>query len=220
MQSYSFDEQFQCYKASEFATAFFTDPNVIESLETQTGKLGQAADQVDCEQLLCSVTSMRFFDRLKDLKNGILLCDNVIRKCLETYVDDFLITDKLRLMLLDKESDQYNLYSESERNQFLFCLFKHLCIGGEWCQYEDNIKQYLDITQTIYKDLISVQKEPESDMIFISSQVLKVVAKDKNGTAIFPVNPDHQQNFAYLIINPCSRRVTVLSHTYGGKFDF
>ena len=61
-------------------------------------------------------------------------------------------------MLLVGDSDNYNIYSESERAEFLFLLFKHLCLGGQVCQYEDNVQPYLDFTKLLYKDLIRQAK--------------------------------------------------------------
>lgn len=57
-------------------------------------------------------------------------------------------------MLLMPESDHFDLYSEVERNEFIFRLFRHLCLGGDVCQYEDSIQPYLDATKAIYKDLL------------------------------------------------------------------
>ena len=57
-------------------------------------------------------------------------------------------------MLLDEESEEYNLYDKNEREEFIFAIFQMLVLGGPLCQYEDNIQPYLDITKTIYKDLI------------------------------------------------------------------
>ena len=57
-------------------------------------------------------------------------------------------------MLLLEESDHYCLYSDSEKEEFLFRLFQHLCLGGQVCQYEDMVDPYLNITKQMYKDLI------------------------------------------------------------------
>ena len=57
-------------------------------------------------------------------------------------------------MLLIEDSDNYDRFTEEERNEFLFQLFRHLCLGGTICQYEDTIQPYLDATKAIYKDLI------------------------------------------------------------------
>ncbi|KAK7789525.1 hypothetical protein R5R35_000831 [Gryllus longicercus] len=218
INTFAFNEPFQSYKMKEFVYAFFSDPSVVNTLLSGKDADGESCGDIDYEQLLCSVTSMRFFDRLKDPNNGITMSDGYIRKCLDTKIDDFFVSDKLRKMLLDDDSEEYNLYSEDERKQFLFKLFAHLCLGGQWCQYEDNINPYLHATRAVYKDLVSVQKEAETEMIFVSSVVLKVEVKDPNGMPIFPPNPDNVQNFVYLIINPLSRRVIVLNNTYDGAF--
>lgn len=57
-------------------------------------------------------------------------------------------------MLQEEDSEHYYVVGREERGEFLFCLFKHLCLGGELCQYEDTIDPYISTTKQIYKDLI------------------------------------------------------------------
>lgn len=57
-------------------------------------------------------------------------------------------------MLQDEESEHYDVVGKETRAEFLFILFKHLCLGGELCQYEDTIDPYTKTTKQIYKDLI------------------------------------------------------------------
>lgn len=57
-------------------------------------------------------------------------------------------------MLLDEESNEYNLYSQNERSEFIFKLFQLLVLGGEYCQYEDTLDKYLETTKILYKDLV------------------------------------------------------------------
>ena len=57
-------------------------------------------------------------------------------------------------MLVSDESDYFDLYSEAEQDELLFRLFKHLCLGGSVCQYEDTVEPYLQATKLIYKDLV------------------------------------------------------------------
>lgn len=57
-------------------------------------------------------------------------------------------------MLQDEESEHYYVVGRETRGEFLFILFKHLCLGGELCQYEDHIDPYMSATKQIYKDLI------------------------------------------------------------------
>ena len=37
-------------------------------------------------------------------------------------------------MFLMDDSDNYEVYSEEDRTEFLFCIFKHICLGGSVCQ--------------------------------------------------------------------------------------
>ena len=57
-------------------------------------------------------------------------------------------------MLLLEDSDNYEMYSDEERDELLLRVFKHLCLGGAVCQYEDDIKPYLDTTKALYKELV------------------------------------------------------------------
>lgn len=57
-------------------------------------------------------------------------------------------------MLQDEESEHYDVVGRETREEFLFILFKHLCLGGELCQYEDTIDPYMSTTKQVYKDLI------------------------------------------------------------------
>lgn len=61
-------------------------------------------------------------------------------------------------MLLDEESEEYNLYSREERNEFVFRIFQMLVLGGILCQFEDALEPYLDVTKSIYKDLVRLLK--------------------------------------------------------------
>lgn len=166
-------------------------------------------------------------------------------------------------MLQEEESENYYAVGRAEREEFLFRLFKHLCLGGELCQYEDTVEPYISTTRRIYKDLIrsegkmtrreaggpfggltwfvflsSVQKEPETKKISVVSTVLKVFARvsvrpyvcqrqpegllthscvpvqDESGRC-FPGRPEEEQTFAYLIVDPHKRHVTLFSHIYG-----
>ena len=52
------------------------------------------------------------------------------------------------------ESDYEDVFTAAEQSEFLFRLFRHLALGGRWCQYEDNVQPYLDVTKLIYKELV------------------------------------------------------------------
>ncbi|KAI4497237.1 hypothetical protein M0802_007721 [Mischocyttarus mexicanus] len=221
IQHFSFNEPFYLYHKYHFAEAFFKNHIVVENLLTKTGnswtKQGIIASTVDVEQIPCSVINMSFFDKLRNPDKGIISSSGVIRKRYDREIHDFLVSDKLREMLLDKESDQYDLYSEDERNEFIFRIFQMLVLGGSLCQYEDTLEPYLNTTKLIYKDIIRVQKRKNSDKLSIGTTVLKVTAKDNNNQGYFPNNDSFNiQNIGFLLIDGNQREVTTFLHQFGG----
>uniref|UniRef100_A0A8C4W718 Cilia- and flagella-associated protein 300 n=1 Tax=Gopherus evgoodei TaxID=1825980 RepID=A0A8C4W718_9SAUR len=127
--------------------------------------------------------------------------------------------DEFVKVLLLEDSDHFDLFSQSNREEFLFCLFKHLCLGGTLCQFEDVLGPYLETTKALYKDLVSVQKDPVTKEIIVTSTVFKVSAYDENGMC-YPSTKSHEQTFAYLIVDPLKRHVHVLYHSFGGSLFF
>ena len=51
------------------------------------------------------------------------------------------------------------------KNEFIFKLFQHILIGGPICQHSDNVTEYYDIVKMLYKDLVAVAKDTESNEI-------------------------------------------------------
>ena len=47
-------------------------------------------------------------------------------------------------------------------------------------EYEDEIQPYLDVTKSVYKELVSVRKDPESQKIQVVSPVFKIEALVSN----------------------------------------
>uniref|UniRef100_A0A8C8AN41 Cilia- and flagella-associated protein 300 n=1 Tax=Otus sunia TaxID=257818 RepID=A0A8C8AN41_9STRI len=154
-----------------------------------------------CTYLFPSLVHMFYMD-INSVRNFLLF--------------DFFVTFLFHKVLLLEDSDHYDLFSQLDRKEFLFCLFKHLCIGGALCQFEDVVDPYLETTKALYKDLVSVQKNPETKEIQIISTVFRVSAYDENGLC-YPSSKSHQQTFAYLIVDPCKRHVHALYHCFGGR---
>ncbi|XP_025965242.1 cilia- and flagella-associated protein 300 isoform X2 [Dromaius novaehollandiae] len=191
-QAFSFDQPFKPYLKDEFVMAFFNDQNVISSLKLlsasgQWTTLGSKVTKIEATVVPCTQISMSFFDRL--YTEGVVRETGHIVKCYDDYYDDSLISDELR---------------------------KHLCLGGAVCQFEDVLGPYLETTKALYKDLVSVQKNPETKEISITSTVFRVSAYDENGLC-YPSNKSHEQTFAYLIVDPFRRHVHTLYHRFGGS---
>ncbi|GAB1293857.1 Cilia- and flagella-associated protein 300 [Apodemus speciosus] len=219
-QAFSFDQTFQPYQKDDFVMrwAFFKDPNVIPNLQLlsdssgQWTTLGTEVKKIEAINVPCTQLSMSFFQRLYD--ENIVRESGHIVKCLDSFCDPFLISDELRKVLLIEDSEKYEVFSPAEREEFLFCLFKHLCLGGSLCQYEDELKPYLDTAKLIYKDLVSVRKHPRTKEIQITSSVFKVKAYDSVGVC-YPSPQEHEQTFSYFVVDPIKRHANVLYHCYG-----
>ncbi|XP_027436039.1 cilia- and flagella-associated protein 300 isoform X1 [Zalophus californianus] len=240
-QAFGFDQTFQAYRKDEFVMAFFKDPNVIPNLQLlsdssgQWTTLGTEVKKIEAINVPCTQLSMSFFNRLYD--EDIVRDNGHIVKCLDSFCDPFPISDELRKMLLVEDSEKYEVFSQPDREEFLFCLFKHLCLGGALCQYEDVLHPYLETTKLLYKDLVrvtwngpnnllrvnvgsslrnqhSVRKNPQTKKIQITSSVFKVTAYDGAGVC-YPSTKSHEQTFSYFIVDPIKRHVHVLYHSYG-----
>ncbi|VDO11411.1 unnamed protein product [Rodentolepis nana] len=141
-----------------------------------------------------------------------------IKSCAELPFGSLIIGDCLRRMLCIEGSEFYNLYSEKERAEFLFRLFKHIVIGGELVQPSEDFNVYTNFVKNLYKDLISVQKLQDSNDLVITSKICQVQVLSKD-LVVYPSVNEHINDFAYLIVNPIMRHVIVLSHVYGiGQF--
>ncbi|XP_006907569.1 uncharacterized protein C11orf70 homolog [Pteropus alecto] len=217
-QAFGFDQKFQAYRKDDFVMAFFKDPNVIPNLKLisdssgQWITLGTEVKKIEAINVPCTQLSMSFFNRLYD--ENIVRDSGHIVKCLDSFCDPFLISDELRKVLLVEDSEKYEVFSQPDREEFLFCLFKHLCLGGALCQYEDVLNPYLETTKLIYKDLVSVRKNPQTKKIQITSSIFKVTAYDSVGMC-YPSTKSHEQTFSYFIVDPIKRHVHVLYHCYG-----
>jgi hypothetical protein len=113
---------------------------------------GKPAERVEVQDVDCTLLSVDIFDRL--YRGDIVRDNGEIRKCFDEYYEEIQISDELRKMLLIEDSDNYDLYTDKERNEFLFRLFKHLCLGAYCCQFEDEVKPYIEVTRSVYKDLV------------------------------------------------------------------
>ncbi|KAL0994990.1 hypothetical protein UPYG_G00130330 [Umbra pygmaea] len=212
-QAYSFDQTFYSYNSHHFALSFFRDPCVLANLrKLEDGAWVQLDKKVVCveaEVVPCTKVNMDMFEPV--YSSGIIRPSGHITKCLHDTQGDY---DLLRQMLQEEESEQYGVIDQEDRREFLFCLFKHLTLGGKLCQYEDVISPYLDTTRAIYRDLVSVQKDPDTKEISVVSTVIKVSALDESGVC-YPSRDKEDQSFSYLIVDPFRRHVYVFYHCYG-----
>uniref|UniRef100_A0A3Q3XH49 Cilia- and flagella-associated protein 300 n=1 Tax=Mola mola TaxID=94237 RepID=A0A3Q3XH49_MOLML len=214
-QSFSFDQNFRPYNSEQFALVRQSQPGgrCLMRVRVCVSTVDKPVVSVEVEPVPCTEVSMELFDPI--FSCGVLRPSGHVVKC---FHDDHPDYDELRQMLQEEDSEHYHAVGGEARREFLFRLFKHLCLGGELCQHDDTIHPYISATKRIYKDLISVQRSPETKKISVVSTVLQVRAYDETG-GCYPGRQEEEQTFAYLIVDPLKRHVTLFSHCYGvGNF--
>lgn len=146
-----------------------------------------------------------------------------LRKCFEDQVDGVPVTDELRRALLDRDADSYELFSHAERQELMFVLFQHLVVGGGLNQYEESVYPYLSVLKLLYRDLLSVRTNRNTNALEIANHVyrlegLSVRRKDAAGEESFPLfgkKPNDKHHLCLVSIEPHKHHVTVyyFAHT-------
>eukprot|EP00794_Sanderia_malayensis_P010840 gene10840-11992_t len=226
LQVFSYNKYFQAYEKEKFVMNFFQDQSVQEHLEIASslntwGPIGNLkADRAEVEIVQSNVTNMGFFDKI--FTPGLVRDSGSICKCYDEQLGDFLISDELRKMVLSDESDFFDLFMEKEKSEFLFCIFKHLCLGGQVCQrqfftihkechfYGSGTKE---VTDHNFHLGFSVHKDAATKQLTISSIVLQV-SLWANDVMVYPSSQPHVQSFAYFMLNPAKRNVFVWHHSW------
>lgn len=127
------------FKPIETAYAFLENKNTIENFKFK--KLSTRATNLD-------ILNPLYDNEICTGESGY------IQKDFEDYLEEIHICDKLRYALLMEESEHYCIFNEETRNEFLFHIFKRISTGGALCQYEDYVKEYLDMTKSFYKGIL------------------------------------------------------------------
>jgi len=208
MQSHAFryDQNFTPQQLQAFLVDFFNDGEVQKAVPVCTGRgswgsMGKVTS-VQAERLCTTVLRLDFFDRLEDA--GVARKEGDISKCFDVQIGDVLASDKLRVMLLDESSEEWDTYSASERSELLFHLLRRLAVGGGLNQYEDSMVPYLDMCKGLYKDLVAVHKDGAGELR-VRSLAFEVSGATGGAAPLFP--RESANNFCYVTIDPVQRHV-------------
>jgi hypothetical protein len=205
--AFRFDQPFTPEQTDAFLMDFFGAAAVQEAAPVCTspgqwgplGSLGPGA--VKYGRLPTTVLRLDFFDRLKDA--GIVRMGD-IAKCFDVQCGEVLVSDRLRKLLLDDTSEEWELFSAAEREELIFHVLRRLAIGGGMNQYEDSIEPYLKLTKAAYKDLVAVNKSA-GGALQVSSLTFAVESVAGGSASLFPRPSPH--NFCYVVVDPVARRV-------------
>ncbi|EGF83953.1 hypothetical protein BATDEDRAFT_84667 [Batrachochytrium dendrobatidis JAM81] len=209
IKRFTYDQYLKPYDIDMFLLDFFNaNPQIkVQGTMDRWGTLGNVTN-VSKEETNHTITSLDFFDRL--LTNGIVRSNGQITKCMDEYHDSFLVADNLRKCLLMPEFDLYDLFSPDDRREFIFHVFQAMCLGGRLCQYENDLEPYLQVTKKLYKDLITVVKDPLTNKLKVASFIYKITQVKSSVSQLFPL--EHPQNFCYVSIDPMRRHINLLYH--------
>eukprot|EP00756_Hemistasia_phaeocysticola_P061772 Hpha_TRINITY_DN5181_c0_g1::TRINITY_DN5181_c0_g1_i1::g.192902::m.192902 len=224
VMKFRFDQTFKRGMADDFIHSFFNSSTVrsLVQLVSSSGRpasLGSGtARDIKWDPLECSLVSMDFFERLFDgevVRSGGAICK---------MMDDFkaggvTISDKLRQLFMDEDnSDSAGMFTDKEQREFLYHIMWRVLSGGAMMQYEDDFQVYKDIVKGVYKDLITVQRNPSTAEIEPASIVYQV--REVGGTAspLFGRPEFENHNFCYLSVNPLRREVTFWYHGFVSAF--
>ncbi|KAJ0407021.1 hypothetical protein ATCC90586_004815 [Pythium insidiosum] len=192
-------------KEDELLHDFFADPSVRSRLHLPA-KSGSSAVQL--RRLCASATSLAFFDKLEGA--GVVAASGALRRCLDEVHDGATASDLLKEAFINPDSDNAELFTESEQSELILHLFRALVIGGSMCQSDEHLEPYLDMTRRFYKALVSVKKNAmDPSTIDVTSKVFAVDAADP---AVF--TSDSRFNSCFAIVDAKKRWVTVWHHTF------
>lgn len=135
--TFRFDQRFDEEQIDVFLADFFGDATVQRQMPVSTAPdswapLGAVKQGAVRHTPLCTtVLRLDFFDRLNDAK---IVRNGSIGKCLDQPFGDILISNRLQKLLLDEESEEWELFSAAERSELIFHVMRRLHIGGGMCQ--------------------------------------------------------------------------------------
>lgn len=168
--------------------------------------------KVNCKVLKTNAMSMNFFDRLSEYD---IVSNGHIKGCFDETFHGITVQDKLREFLLNEDSENNSVYSADEQSELLFQIFKCLVIGGSMVQPDTTIDRYLEMTRGIYKDLLTVYKNPTNGQINVSGRIFMIESVE--GVDVFSSSGNEQgdaTNMMIVVIDPLKKHVITLKKDY------
>lgn len=60
--------------------------------------------------------------------------------------------------MINEDSENAGVFTESEKSELIFQLFQMLVIGGAMSQPDDEVARYMDFTKKLYKSVLTVYR--------------------------------------------------------------
>lgn len=87
----------------------------------------------------------------KNRPAGVVSKSGNIRGCFPDVFEGVTVSDKLRELLVNPDSENADAFSEDQQQELLFHVFRALSVGGGVCQSDDNLEPYTVATKALYK---------------------------------------------------------------------
>lgn len=174
-----------------------------------TGMLGRNVTAVDFEALETSTTDMSFFSRLSAPDSRVVSESGYLRKCMDEVFDGATSCSLVTDMLLNEDSEHADVFTESEKRELIYSLFKWVLVGGPLCQPSENVGPYLDVVKSLYKSVVKVVKSASAQKdVTVASKAYAVSALDGSNDGLFP--KDNANNMCLVVFHPAQRSLTYL----------
>lgn len=188
--------------------------------------------QVDYSSLTSTSTNL-------DLLDDTICNDDIVRKetgRISGMADVYLpggvtVGDRLRgLFMLDPEEhpqlshpEDYDAVTPEVRNEFLWHVLWRVVAGGAMNQWDDNFSVYKNVVRDLYRDMISVARDPNTGELAVQSVALQVHAAKGSDMDVhlFPReedDPHRNHSFFYVIVHPARRSCTVWYNSFWSPF--
>ncbi|CUG89312.1 Hypothetical protein, putative [Bodo saltans] len=196
---------------------------------------------VTYEELTCTAVSLDMFDRLVDNQlvreahggGGNSESDEEDEKkpakvervvqMMDVYLPcGITVSDQLRgLFMLGEESEFHGqYYNDEEQKEFLYHVLWRLCAGGALNQWEDNFVTLKDAARSLYKDLVCVGRDEDTDELKVLSHVM-LVTEVEGVPTLYPRDDQcspSNGNYCYVVVNPSRKEVLVWYHAFWSTF--
>lgn len=198
------------YSFSGQMPTVFDPMNFLMQFFKTKGVASQGVESIEFDTLTTNVTGRTFWKKL--WSGPVKLVRDVgahpIQKCIDRKINGVWVSDLLQTALIDDESEEYEVFTENDRNELIFHVMKALVLGGEICQYEDNWDVYEPIITSLYRDLVgqSVVKNTSGAVSIIARAFLLKKVNDTN------VLSDLDRSFYIVVVDPIGKKVRVLNY--------
>lgn len=161
-------------------------------------------------RLSCSELNLNLLDCLEE--RGLVGKEGYIKKTMGELWNGVEIVDKVREALIVQDSDDFDVFDSEKRKELLVYLLRIIVVGGYLNQYDDYITPYRDALKDMYKNLVTVRKDPSSGQLFVDSHVYELNIFDSDS------GEDHPLSVCLLIVSPFVRTATILKYEFKETF--